>query len=72
MMEYLSWLIAAVALLGTWLNVQKDKRCFWIWCGTNGFWAAYDAWHGLYAQALLFAAYFILAIVGMVKWKGGT
>lgn len=69
MTEYASWFIVGAALLGTWLNIQKDQRCFWIWCCTNGFWCMYDAWHELYAQAFLFAVYFVLAVVGIWKWR---
>lgn len=68
-MEHLSWIIAGAALLGTWLNIQKDRRCFVIWCCTNGFWTIYDSWHGLYAQATLFALYFCMAIIGLLRWK---
>jgi hypothetical protein len=69
MTEYFTWVVAAAALLGTWLNVQRDRRCFFIWIGTNGFWAGYDAWHGLYSQAVLFAVYFVMAIAGLIKWE---
>jgi hypothetical protein len=68
-MEYFTWVVAGVALLGTWLNVQKDRRCFWLWLGTNSFWAGYDAWHELYAQAFLFGLYFLLSIRGLIQWR---
>lgn len=69
MMEPLSWMIASFALIGTWLNIKKDSRCFVIWSCTNGFWAIYDAYHELYAQAALFSLYFIMAIIGLIKWR---
>ena len=65
----MSYIIATLALYGTWLNVQKNKKCFYIWSLTNGFWAIYDFSFGLYAQGLLFTAYFGLAVVGIIKWK---
>lgn len=69
MSEAITWAIATAALMGTWLNVKKDSRCFWIWCVTNGYWAAYDTVNGLYAQAALFVVYFIISVVGIIKWR---
>ncbi|MCM0759962.1 nicotinamide mononucleotide transporter family protein [Sporomusa sphaeroides DSM 2875] len=68
-MEYLAWIVTVAALFGTWLNIKKDQRCFWIWIATNAFWCAYDAWHELYAQAFLFSLYLFLAIIGALKWR---
>lgn len=67
-MEIASWAITLAALVGTWMNVQKDRRCFYIWVATNTFWIAYDAIHGLYAQVFLFTIYLILSLWGIWKW----
>lgn len=69
MIETITWIIAIAALVGVWLNIKKDRRSFMIWACTNGYWAIYDGYYGLYAQASLFAVYFVLAIVGLFKWK---
>lgn len=68
-MDALAWIITIAALAGTWLNIKKDRRCFYIWTVTNGFWCLYDAWHGLHAQAFLFALYLGLAVIGAVRWR---
>lgn len=68
-LDNFSWIVAAAALFATWLNIRKDRRCFWIWIGTNGFWAAYDLAFGMYAQAALFIVYAVLAVVGAMAWK---
>lgn len=68
-MEKLSWAVALVALFGTWLNVQRDRRCFYIWTATNSFWIIYDTIHGLYAQVALFTVYLILSLMGIKKWR---
>jgi nicotinamide riboside transporter PnuC len=70
-LDNFSWIIAAAALFATWLNIQKDRRCFWIWIITNGFWAAYDIAYGMYAQAVLFMVYAALAVIGAMSWEGG-
>lgn len=64
----LSWLFAALSLTGTWLNIKKRRVCFIIWACTNGFWTVYDMSIGAYAQAVLFAVYFGLAIYGLREW----
>lgn len=65
----MSYIIMTLALYGTWLNIKKNRKCFYIWLGTNGFWAIYDFNLGLYAQGLLFAIYFALALYGILEWK---
>lgn len=68
-LEIVSWAVMIAALIGTWLNIKKNRRCFYIWAGTNTFWMVYDSWHGLYAQVALFTIYLILSLIGLWKWK---
>ena len=68
-MEQISWIVTAASLVGTVLNIKKNKACFIIWTVTNAFWAVYDFWIGAYAQAALFATYFCLALWGMWEWR---
>ena len=51
------WIIAALSLLGVWLNIRRHYGCFLIWSFTNAVWAAVDLSHGLPAQAMLMAVY---------------
>lgn len=64
----MTWIIATAALIATWLNIKKDKRCFYIWMMTNSFWAIYDFNQAIYAQSFLFTIYFMLAAYGVWKW----
>lgn len=68
-MEQISWIVTAASLVGTVLNIKKNKACFIIWTVTNAFWAGYDFMIGAYAQAALFATYFCLALWGMWEWN---
>lgn len=68
-LDTVSWVVAAAALFATWLNIRKDKRCFYIWIATNFFWASYDLAYGMYAQSLLFSVYTALAILGVMSWE---
>ena len=67
-MEQVSWAITVASLIGTVLNIKKNKACFMIWAITNAFWAVYDFNIGAYAQAALFATYFCLALWGLWEW----
>jgi len=68
-MNTITWIVSALALAGVVLNINKDPRCFIIWACTNFFWCIYDWCIGAYAQSVLFAVYFILAAVGLWKWR---
>lgn len=63
------WLLTLASLAGVVLNVRLDRRCFYVWTVTNACWAVIDWRKGLYAQAVLFAVYFALAIYGVYEWK---
>jgi len=63
------WIITVLSIIGVVLNIRKRKECFYLWTFTNAAWAIYDLSMGAYAQAALFAVYFILAIWGIFEWK---
>jgi len=67
-MTTFTWLMAALSILGVWLNIKKHPICFVIWTVTNTAWMLVDFGSGLYAQAALFAAYLLLSIYGLSQW----
>ena len=67
----ISWLFVGLALLGTTLNIYKNRCCFFIWVLTNSYFAIVDFRAGLYAQSALFGVYTILAIWGIYQWREG-
>ncbi len=67
----MTWVVAAVSLCATWLNVRKVRVCFLIWVVTNLTWCAYDFAHGLPAQGVLMAVYAALAAWGWRAWRPG-
>jgi len=69
---YATWALAVVSLIGTYLNIKKQKTCFVIWGFTNALWVLYDASMGAYAQAALMLSYFVLAVHGFYEWRKGT
>ena len=69
MNNYFYWLITILSIMGVVLNVKRVRACFHVWAVTNAAWMVIDITHGLYAQATLFAVYFLLAIWGIVEWR---
>ncbi len=64
-----TWVLTAVSLTGTVLNVKKIKYCFYIWTASNASWFIYDLYIGLYSRAVLDAVYLGLAIWGIYAWR---
>jgi len=65
----LYWVVTIVALIGVVLNIEHDLRCFYIWSFTNAAFALRTFFLGAYEMTALFIIYFILAIVGIYRWK---
>jgi len=69
MIDALSWIVSALALVGVVLNIYKRKECFYVWAVTNSCFGAYSFYKTAYSQSALFAVYFVLAIWGIYKWR---
>jgi nicotinamide riboside transporter PnuC len=65
----LIWSLVSIALIGTVLNLRKDRRCFWFWSLSNAGLLAVNAKAGQWAQASLFSVYLLLALWGLVSWR---
>lgn len=63
------WTITIVALVGVVLNIEQDSRCFLIWGFTNAAFAVRTYFLGAYEMTVLFSIYFLLAIVGIIRWN---
>lgn len=66
--EMLLWLNTIVAIVGTYLNAKQVRFGFIIWMVTNTAFVVNNIYIGSYAQATLFAVYFVLAVVGYRSW----
>lgn len=64
----ISWVFTFIALYGTWLNAQQDKRCFWYWIASNAGFVAINWDLGQYSLVALFSAYLVMAIKGIMTW----
>lgn len=68
-MNFIPYIITAASIVGTVANSLQKRWCFFVWLGTNSFWCVHNAINGSYAQALLYAFNFAMAILGLVKWQ---
>lgn len=66
--ELITWIVSALALIGTILNSNRNKYGFVLWFFTNLFWVIVDFQAGLFAQSALFLAYTLLAVKGLITW----
>jgi hypothetical protein len=64
-----TWAVTLASLIGVELNIRKNPACFGVWAVTNACWCVYDLSLGAYAQAALFAVYFVQSVRGLVKWR---
>lgn len=65
----LSWIMSGIALIGSILNSSGNKYGFIFWIISNLYMSIRFYAIGEYAQALLFAIYFIIAIRGLNVWS---
>ena len=65
------WLVTAVCLAGTVLNVKRVRWCFHLWAVGNVAWLAVDVHNRLYSRALLDLVQLALAVWGAVEWRKG-
>lgn len=68
-MNYIAYFVTLCSIIGTVANSFQKRWCFWVWSCTNTFWCIYNIVFGSYAQAVLYAFNFAMAIIGLVKWK---
>ncbi len=64
-----TWLITAVCLTGTVLNVKKNVLCFYLWAVGNVAWLVYDLLTGLYSRAMLDLIQLGFALWGIWEWS---
>ena len=63
------WAVTSLAIVGVVLNIKQDKRCFYIWSGTNLAFAVETFIYGAWNMTFLFSIYFVLALWGLYTWR---
>ncbi|MEQ2441580.1 nicotinamide mononucleotide transporter [Solibaculum intestinale] len=68
-MNYIAYAVTVASIVGTVANSFQKRWCFWVWGCTNAFWCVFNILSGSYAQAILYAFNFAMAVVGLAKWS---
>jgi nicotinamide mononucleotide transporter len=59
----------ALSVVGMWLLAKKYRQHWYVWMVVNAIYMIAYLWLGLYFSALLFAVYFVVSVMGLVRWK---
>ena len=62
------WLLTALSLVGTALNVKKRIECFYLWTVVNIAWVFVDFQQKLYARSVLDGVHLAFAVWGIWDW----
>ena len=62
------WLLTALSLAGTALNVKKRIACFYLWTVVNIAWVFVDFRQELYARSVLDGVHLAFAVWGIWDW----
>ena len=69
MTVWFTWIITAISLTGTFLNIRKNILCFYLWAVGNIAWLGFDIASGLFSRAVLDAVHLAFAIWGIFAWR---
>jgi len=59
----------ALSVVGMWLLAKKYLQHWYIWMVVNAIYAIANLWLELYLSSLLFAIYFVVSVLGFVRWR---
>ena len=62
------WVLTALSLAGTALNVKKRIACFYLWTVVNIAWVFVDFQQELYARSVLDGVHLAFAVWGIWDW----
>jgi nicotinamide mononucleotide transporter len=62
-------LISSLSVVATWMLTRKYLEQWYVWIFANAIAVAVYLASGLYPTAVLFFVYFVMAIIGVMKWK---
>lgn len=62
-------LIASLSVVATWMLTKKYLEQWYVWIVANAIAVAVYLASGLYPTAVLFFVYFVMAIIGVIRWR---
>ena len=66
----ITWILTALSLAGSFLNVKKKVACFYLWAIGEVFWFILDVNNHVYGRAFLDFTQLAFALWGIKEWKG--
>ncbi len=67
--EIISWAFVSVGLLGLYLNIRKNKWCWYAWAVANFGLVLVNIYQKSYSQAIYFGVCFGSCFLGMRQWS---
>lgn len=67
--QIITWIAAALSIIGAMLNVWKRVEGFYFWIVANIIWIFINLYKGIHAQAFLFLFFSGISAYGVYKWK---
>ena len=68
-MQYITYVVTALTVVGSVANAAKKRWCFYIWAVTNLFWTIYNLSIKEYEQAIIYAVNFAISVFGLCNWS---
>jgi nicotinamide mononucleotide transporter len=62
-------LVATLSIIATWMTAKKIIECWYPWIFVNFFAIGLYLYQQLYPTAILYVAYGILSVVGLIEWR---
>lgn len=59
----------ALSVVAMWLLAKKYLQHWYLWMIVNAIYVIANFWMGLYFSAILFAVYFVVSVMGFVRWS---
>jgi len=59
----------ALSVVAMWLLAKKYLQHWYLWMVVNAIYAMANWWLGLYFSSILFAVYFVVSVMGLVRWR---
>jgi len=72
MFEILTWILAAINIVGNILNAWKKIVCWYLWIFADAAWVGIFLYRKEYAEAVMFSAFFISCFYGIRRWRQKT
>lgn len=66
---YGTYVISAITVIGSLLNIGKLRAGFYFWIIANLLWLAYDLYQGVYGRAVVDTINTAVSIIGAYAWR---